>query len=172
MLSFWTKSNPEDVWDLHSTDLLFFPLHVVAHYSITCWWRLVFSTAIWNGRTSGKWGSSLHLYICAYVPSVRGMPKDMGNECCIRTDWKCRTNPSSAQTGNRQLTVLQVQPSRHHSFIGRELLEGGSMPWHLRYPQGLCTWLIFTLYLARTAPVLQQHSWEIPMHFILAAETQ
>lgn len=37
------------------------------------------------------------------------MPKDVGNKCCIRTDWKCKQiPPPPAEAGKKQLTVLQT----------------------------------------------------------------
>lgn len=125
MLWFWTKSNPDDVWDLHSTDLLLFPLQVVAHYSITCWWTLLFNTAAWKGRTFGKCGSSLQPFTLCLCPLSNSMPEDTGNKaasgqtgsvahipplCCTHWQWAA---PSAALQG--------------HHCIGTQLLE--EAPW-------------------------------------------
>lgn len=84
----------------------------------------------------------LHLCLC---PLSNGMPKDMGNKCCIRTGWKCGAIPPPPPL--HRLAINSSQCSKCSppgtTFIGRDLLEGGSMPWNRRYPQGLCTWFIF-----------------------------
>lgn len=132
MLSFWTKSNPEDVWDLHSTDLLVFPLHVVAHYSITFWWTLlVFYTAIRNGRNFGKCGSSLHLYIGVYVPSGRAWPRTRGTSVASGQAGSAEQIPApppAAQRGNSSSQCSRVQRSRHQSLLGEDCWKEAPCP--------------------------------------------